>query len=147
MFVSNDGREPKPQKAFESDVDGSGDTGAFYLANLLGAWGTCNPGDPCECLDADSDGLIGAFDLAVLHERSHRCGGVNIGGPSRTSDQDISRVSTLNPSRCSPVCYTRPHDHCIHGDAIALLCLDLAVPRRYVATLILSQSGKRRPGE
>ncbi len=49
-----------------TDVDGSGDTGAFDLANLLGAWGTCNPGDPCECLDADSDGLIGAFDLAVL---------------------------------------------------------------------------------
>ncbi len=49
-----------------TDVDGSGDTGAFDLANLLGAWGTCDPGDPCECLDADGDGLIGAFDLAVL---------------------------------------------------------------------------------
>ncbi len=49
-----------------TDVDGGGDTGAFDLANLLGAWGSCNPGDPCECLDADSDGLIGAFDLAVL---------------------------------------------------------------------------------
>jgi len=49
-----------------TDVDGSGDTGAFDLANLLGAWGTCDPGDPCECLDADSDGSINAFDLAVL---------------------------------------------------------------------------------
>ncbi len=49
-----------------TDVDGSGDTGAFDLANLLGSWGPCNPGDPCECLDADGDGLIGAFDLAVL---------------------------------------------------------------------------------
>ncbi len=38
------------------------------------------------------------------------------------------------------------HDR-FHGCAIALLCLDRAVPRRYVATLILSQSGKRRPGE
>ncbi|MCH8852939.1 MAG: hypothetical protein IID41_09860, partial [Planctomycetes bacterium] len=49
-----------------TDVDGSGDTGAFDLANLLGAWGSCNPGDPCECLDADADGSIGALDLATL---------------------------------------------------------------------------------
>ncbi len=49
-----------------TDVDGSGDTGAFDLANLLGAWGMCNPGDPCECLDADTDGSINAFDLATL---------------------------------------------------------------------------------
>ena len=49
-----------------TDVDGSGDTGAFDLANLLGARGRCSLGDPCECLDADGDGLIGAFDLAVL---------------------------------------------------------------------------------
>ena len=49
-----------------TDVDGSGDTGAFDLANLLGAWGPCDPGEPCACLDADSDGSINAFDLAVL---------------------------------------------------------------------------------
>ncbi len=49
-----------------TDVDGSGDTGAFDLANVLGCWGPVVPGAVCECLDADSDGLIGAFDLAVL---------------------------------------------------------------------------------
>ncbi len=49
-----------------TDVDASGDVGAFDLATLLGAWGSCEPGDPCECLDADDDGIIGAFDLAVL---------------------------------------------------------------------------------
>jgi hypothetical protein len=49
-----------------TDVNDNGDTGAFDLANLLGAWGTCNPGDPCQCLDADSDGSINAFDLATL---------------------------------------------------------------------------------
>ncbi|MCH8967799.1 MAG: hypothetical protein IIA66_01630, partial [Planctomycetes bacterium] len=47
-----------------TDVDGSGNTGAFDLANLLGAWGPVSPDSAC--LDADSDGSINAFDLAVL---------------------------------------------------------------------------------
>lgn len=49
-----------------TDVDGNGFTDAFDLANLLGAWGPCDPGDPCECLDADGNGIIDAFDLATL---------------------------------------------------------------------------------
>jgi hypothetical protein len=49
-----------------TDVDGSGDTGAFDLAVLLGSWGPCAPGDVCECLDSDGNGIIGAADLAQL---------------------------------------------------------------------------------
>jgi hypothetical protein len=49
-----------------TDVDGNGQTEAFDLANLLGAWGPCDPEAPCACLDADSDGSISAFDLATL---------------------------------------------------------------------------------
>ena len=49
-----------------TDVDGSGSTGAFDLAVLLGSWGPCAPGDACGCLDDNGDGVIGAFDLAVL---------------------------------------------------------------------------------
>lgn len=49
-----------------TDVDGSGNTDAFDLANLLDAWGPCSPGDPCVCLDADANGSIDASDLAVL---------------------------------------------------------------------------------
>jgi len=47
-------------------VDGNGSTDAFDLAIPLGAWGPCNPGDPCECLDADGIGFIDALDLATL---------------------------------------------------------------------------------
>jgi len=47
-----------------TDVDDSGNTGAFDLANLLGAWGPVSPDSAC--LDADENGFIGAFDLAVL---------------------------------------------------------------------------------
>ena len=36
------------------------------MAVLLGAWGICAPGDLCECLDADEDGIIGSADLAIL---------------------------------------------------------------------------------
>ncbi len=49
-----------------TDVDGSGDTGPFDLAFLLGFWGPCAPSEPCACLDADDDGLLGPADLAVL---------------------------------------------------------------------------------
>ncbi len=47
-----------------TDSDGNGDTEAFDLAILLGAWGPVTPGSAC--LDADENGLIEAFDLAVL---------------------------------------------------------------------------------
>ncbi|MCH8052589.1 MAG: S8 family serine peptidase [Planctomycetes bacterium] len=47
-----------------TDSDGSGNTGAFDLAILLGAWGPVTPDSAC--LDADENGFIGAFDLAVL---------------------------------------------------------------------------------
>ena len=47
-----------------TDSDGSGDTEAFDLAVLLGAWGPVTPDSAC--LDADENGFIGAFDLAVL---------------------------------------------------------------------------------
>ncbi len=46
-----------------TDVDDSGDTEAFDLAVLLGAWGPVDAGD---WLDADDNGVIDAFDLAVL---------------------------------------------------------------------------------
>ncbi len=49
-----------------TDADGDGDTDAADLAVLLGSWGPCGPGEPCECLDNDSSGSINAFDLAVL---------------------------------------------------------------------------------
>ncbi len=49
-----------------TDTDGDGDTDAADLALLLGSWGPCGPGEPCECLDNDSSGSIDAFDLAVL---------------------------------------------------------------------------------
>ncbi len=49
-----------------TDSDGDGDTDAADLAVLLGNWGPCGPGVPCECLDNDSSGSIDAFDLAVL---------------------------------------------------------------------------------
>ncbi len=45
-----------------ADLDGSGDVGAFDLALLLGAWGSCE-GCPA---DLDGDGQVGAFDLALL---------------------------------------------------------------------------------
>ncbi len=47
-----------------TDVDGSGDTEAFDLAILLGAWGPVTPDSAC--LDADENGFIEAFDLAGL---------------------------------------------------------------------------------
>ncbi len=47
-----------------TDVDGSGATGAFDLAFLLGNWGPVTPDSAC--LDADGDGIIGPFDLATL---------------------------------------------------------------------------------
>ncbi len=47
-----------------TDSDGSGDTEAFDLAILLGAWGPVTPDSAC--LDADENGFIEAFDLAVL---------------------------------------------------------------------------------
>ncbi|MCZ6651476.1 MAG: hypothetical protein O7D91_00385 [Planctomycetota bacterium] len=47
-----------------TDSDGSGNTGAFDLAILLGAWGPVTPDS--DCLDADESGFIEAFDLAVL---------------------------------------------------------------------------------
>ena len=49
-----------------TDSDGDGDTDAADLAVLLGSWGPCGPGEPCECLDNDTSGSIDAFDLAVL---------------------------------------------------------------------------------
>ncbi len=49
-----------------TDSDGDGDTDAADLAVLLGNWGACGPGEPCECLDNDTSGSIDAFDLAVL---------------------------------------------------------------------------------
>ena len=49
-----------------TDSDGDGDTDAADLAVLLGSWGPCGPGEPCECLDSDTSGSIDAFDLAVL---------------------------------------------------------------------------------
>ncbi len=49
-----------------TDTDGDGDTDAADLAVLLGSWGPCGPGEPCECLDNDTSGSIDAFDLAVL---------------------------------------------------------------------------------
>ena len=49
-----------------TDSDADGDTDAADLAVLLGGWGPCGPGVPCECLDNDSSGSIDAFDLAVL---------------------------------------------------------------------------------
>ncbi len=49
-----------------TDTDGDGDTDAADLAVLLGGWGPCGPGEPCECLDNDTSGSIDAFDLAVL---------------------------------------------------------------------------------
>ena len=47
-----------------TDSDGNGDTEAFDLAILLGAWGPVTPDSAC--LDADENGFIEAFDLAVL---------------------------------------------------------------------------------
>ena len=47
-----------------TDSDGNGDTEAFDLAILLGAWGPVTPDSAC--LDADENGLVEAFDLAVL---------------------------------------------------------------------------------
>ena len=47
-----------------TDSDGNGDTEAFDLAILLGAWGPVTPDSAC--LDADDNGFIEAFDLAVL---------------------------------------------------------------------------------
>ena len=47
-----------------TDSDGDGDTDAFDLAVLLGAWGPATPNSAC--LDADENGFIEAFDLAVL---------------------------------------------------------------------------------
>ena len=47
-----------------TDVDFDGQTAAFDLAILLGAWGPVTP--VSVCLDADENGLIDAFDLAVL---------------------------------------------------------------------------------
>lgn len=61
MWVQGD-----PCGACPTDVDGSGDTGPFDLAFLLGFWGPCAPGEACACLDADGDGLLGPVDLAVL---------------------------------------------------------------------------------
>ncbi len=49
-----------------TDSDGDGVTDAADLAVLLGNWGPCGPGEPCECLDNDTSGSIDAFDLAVL---------------------------------------------------------------------------------
>jgi len=40
--------------------------GPFDLAQLLGWWGPCAPGDACNCLDANDYGMIDAADLAVL---------------------------------------------------------------------------------
>ena len=53
-----------PCSSCPTDVDGNGQTDAFDLANLLGAWGPVSPDSAC--LDADGDGIIAAFDLAVV---------------------------------------------------------------------------------
>ena len=47
-----------------TDTDGTGGTGTFDLAFLLGNWGPVTRAS--KCLDADGNGVIGAFDLAVL---------------------------------------------------------------------------------
>ncbi len=59
-----------------TDVDGSGDTGPFDLAFLLGNWGPIPPdADPAVvCLDADGDANIGPFDLAFLLGAWGTCG-------------------------------------------------------------------------
>ncbi len=47
------------------DITGQG---VFPLSSV-GFWGPkgpCAPGDACECLDDNGDGVIGAADLAVL---------------------------------------------------------------------------------
>ena len=84
--------------------------------------------------------------MTRLNEALRSSLGLRIGSPLRTSDLNISRALTLNPSPYSPVCYTRPHGLCIHGGAAALCSADLVVRRRYAETLILSQSGKRTRG-
>ena len=48
-----------------ADLDGDGSVGGADLAILLGAWGTCNLGDPCAA-DLDNDFSVGAADLAIL---------------------------------------------------------------------------------
>ncbi len=45
-----------------ADLDGDGAVGAADLAELLGAWGSC---EACPA-DFDGDGLVGASDLAEL---------------------------------------------------------------------------------
>jgi hypothetical protein len=48
------------------DADGDGIIGAFDLAALLGAWGTC-PAAPQVCAsDMDDDGAVEARDLLRL---------------------------------------------------------------------------------
>ncbi len=50
------------------DFDSDGHIGAFDLAVLLGAWGSC-PEPPALCLpdlEGSGDGIVGAGDLAVL---------------------------------------------------------------------------------
>lgn len=47
-----------------TDIDGDGTTGPSDLAQLLGAWGPCDP-DPCAA-DIDTDGQVDSADLALL---------------------------------------------------------------------------------
>ncbi len=56
-----------------ADTSGDGQVGGADLANLLGAWGTCNCGGDmsetptdCHCSDFDDDCEVGAADLAIL---------------------------------------------------------------------------------
>ncbi len=54
-----------------TDADGSGDTGAFDLALLLGNWGPVT--SAAACLNADGDGIIGPADLAILLDAWGAC--------------------------------------------------------------------------
>ena len=115
-----------------TDVDGNGETKAFDLAVLLGAWGPIpKDADPAIlCLDFNEDGEIRAGDLAVLLGSWGDCP-VNLGGD--VCQPNIFDMRRMLGCAVSGLEAGVPHD--LHFEAIE------TTPGETIWAIFVSRSG------